>query len=194
MYVVTHWPEYSGNWASVFAVWEGGLTFYGGFIFGTLAAMIYSRKLGIPFWRLSDIAAPGFAIGLGLGRVGCFLNGCCFGKPAELPWAVAFPGQEAAGLAAGCRVHPTQIYEALFGFALFGMLWSIRHKKYFDGFKVSLMFLLYGLWRFFTDYFRFYEQSQRWWWGLTNNQWISLAIILFVLGAGLVIKSRKNIR
>jgi phosphatidylglycerol:prolipoprotein diacylglycerol transferase len=194
MYVLTHLGEYSDNWLSVLAVWEGGLTFYGGFIFGTLAAVFYSKKLGVSFWHLADMAAPAFALGLGLGRIGCFLNGCCFGKPSELPWAVTFPDQGMAGLAAGCRVHPTQLYEALFGFALFGLLWALRKRKIYDGFKVSLMFLLYGAWRFIIDYFRFYEQSQRWVLGLTNNQWISLTIILFALLAGLVLKLKHKPR
>lgn len=192
MYVLTHWNEYAGNPWQALAVWEGGLTFYGGFILGALTAAVYCRVRKISFWTIADMAAPGFALGLGLGRIGCFLNGCCFGKPSQRPWAVQFPAYGAADLAEGCAVHPTQLYEALFGFAAFGLLWALRNKKIFPGLSICLFFLLYGIWRFVSDQFRFYEQSQRWAFGLTNNQWISLGIILFAIGAGLVLKLRYD--
>jgi len=191
MYVATHWSEYSSNPWQALAVWEGGLTFYGGFILGTLTAAVFCRVRRISFWTIADIAAPGFAMGLGLGRIGCFLNGCCFGKPSQLPWAVQFPAYGASGLTSGCAVHPTQLYEALFGFATFGLLWTMRNKKIFSGSSICLFFLLYGIWRLLSDQFRVYEQSQRWWFGLTNNQWISLAIILFAIGASLLLRPAK---
>jgi len=192
MYVATHWSEYTSNPWQALAVWEGGLTFYGGFILGTLTAAVYCRFKKISFWTIADIAAPGFAAGLGLGRIGCFLNGCCFGRPSQLPWAVHFPADGAAGLTAGCGVHPTQLYESAFGFAVFGLLWTLRNRKKFPGFSICLFFLLYGIWRFISDQFRVYEQSQRWVFGLTNNQWISLGIILFAIGAGLMLKLRHK--
>jgi phosphatidylglycerol---prolipoprotein diacylglyceryl transferase len=190
MYVATHWSEYSSNPWQALAVWEGGLTFYGGFILGTLTAAAFCRARKVSFWTIADIAAPGFAMGLGLGRIGCFLNGCCYGKPSSLPWAVHFPANGTTGPISGCAVHPTQIYEALFGFATFGLLWALRNKKMFPGFSICLFFLLYGLWRFASDYLRFYETSQRWTFGLSNNQWISIGIILFAIVAGLVLKSK----
>ncbi len=192
MYVTTHWNEYSSTPWKALAVWEGGLTFYGGFILGTLTAVAYCRVRKISFWTIADIAAPGFAMGLGLGRIGCFLNGCCFGKPSSLPWAVTFPVNGAAELASGCPVHPTQLYEALFGFAAFGLLWTLRNKRKFSGFSICLLFLLYGIWRFVSDQFRIYEQSQRWSFGLTNNQWISMGIILIAITAGLMLKLRHK--
>jgi len=192
MYVATHWNEYSSNPWQALAVWQGGLTFYGGFILGTLTAVAFCRVRKISFWTIADIAAPGFAAGLGLGRIGCFLNGCCFGKPSSLPWAVTFPANGAAALTAGCPVHPTQIYESAFGFVAFGLLWALRNKRKFPGFSICLFFLLYGIWRFISDQFRVYEQSQRWIFGLTNNQWISLGIILFAITAGLMLKLRHK--
>jgi phosphatidylglycerol:prolipoprotein diacylglycerol transferase len=192
MYVATHWNEYSSNPWQALAVWEGGLTFYGGFILGTLTAAAFCRARKISFWTIADLAAPGFAAGLCLGRIGCFLNGCCFGKPSQLPWAVQFPANGAAGLISGCAVHPTQLYEAVFGLAAFCLLWAMRNRKSFPGFSICLFFLLYGIWRFASDYFRFYEPSQRWNFGLTNNQWISLGIILFAITAGLMLKLRQD--
>jgi phosphatidylglycerol---prolipoprotein diacylglyceryl transferase len=194
MYVVTHWAEYAQNpWLSL-AVWQGGLTFYGGFILGTLTAAVFCRVRRISFWTIADMGAPGFALGLGLGRIGCFLNGCCFGRPSLLPWAVRFPANGAASLISGCAVHPTQLYEAAFGFLSFGLLWALRGRRKFPGASICLLFLLYGIWRFATDQFRYYEPSQRWWFGLTNNQWISLAMILFAIGAGLALRSKKQVK
>lgn len=192
MYVITHWSEYASSPWQTLAVWAGGLTFYGGFILGTLTAVMYCRSRKISFWTIADMAAPGFALGLGLGRIGCFLNGCCFGKSTQMPWAVHFPADGVAGVMAGCAVHPTQLYEAIFGFATFGLLWLLRNKNKFSGLSTCLLFLLYGIWRFTTDQFRYYDQSQRWWLGLTNNQWISLVAIIFAIGTGLILRSIKQ--
>jgi phosphatidylglycerol:prolipoprotein diacylglycerol transferase len=97
----------------------GGLSFYGGMIGGVLVSIFYVRATKINFWRLGDALAPGIALGYAITRIGCFLNGCCYGKPSTLPWAMNFPFSPdgPTGL-----VHPTQLYASLMGFAMFGIL------------------------------------------------------------------------
>ena len=90
-FVVHHFDELQRSWVSVFAVWHGGLEFYGGVIFAIPVIVLYSRHHKLPIRPYLDIVAIAMMLGLSFGRMGCFLNGCCFGKPSELPWAVRFP-------------------------------------------------------------------------------------------------------
>ncbi len=90
-YVVHYFPEFKSNLLSVFAVWRGGLELYGGAIAALIVIILYVRRHKLPVRKYLDIVAIGLCLALGFGRIGCFLNGCCFGKPADLPWAVRFP-------------------------------------------------------------------------------------------------------
>jgi len=175
-YVLSHLSEYRANYWSMLAVWEGGLTFYGGVLLAVPAAIIFMRRRKLPLWPLADLVAPAFALGVGFGRLGCFLNGCCFGKPSSLPWAMRFPVNSAAG-AMNCALQPTQLYESLFGFALFALLMYLVRKKFFPGFLFCLFIATYSVWRFFLDFFRYYEASQFTVLGLTNNQWVSIFLL-----------------
>lgn len=121
---------------------EGGLAFYGAFILGFLAAVLYLRKAGIPVLAFLDLVSPAVALGYSVARMGCFLNGCCYGKPTELPWGVVFPVVD------GLRRHPTQIYSLLAALLIFGiLLWKTRRGIRFQGQIFSLFLILYGLLR-----------------------------------------------
>jgi len=90
-FVIHHFSHFRGHLASVFAVWQGGLEFYGGVICAIPVIVLYLRHHKLPIRRYLDILAIGLMLGLAFGRMGCFLNGCGFGKPTQLPWAVRFP-------------------------------------------------------------------------------------------------------
>jgi len=90
-YVIHHFDKLQNPWTSMFAVWQGGLEFYGGVIFAIPVIIFYSRRHKLPIRPCLDIVAIALMLGLSFGRMGCFLNGCCFGKPTELPWAIRFP-------------------------------------------------------------------------------------------------------
>ncbi len=190
-YVATHWPEYSSRPLTALAVWDGGLTFYGGVLAALPLSYIYARAKKIPFWALADLAAPAFALGLGLGRIGCFLSGCCFGKPSDLPWAVRFPPHSFAGYVFDCPIHPTQLYESVFGFACFGLLLFLSRRRHFTGSLICLFIGLYGAWRLVVDFWRYYESTQVWALGLTNNQWISVMMMAAAVATGMVLKKRE---
>ena len=155
LHVVTYWnEEFAGRefW-EVFAVWKGGLVFYGGLIGATLAGYIYARKNHIPVWKLADVLAPSIALGYVFGRIGCFLNGCCFGSACSLPWAVSYPVGNLNN-APTFPVHPTQLYDSLLNLALYGGLaWLYRHKK-FDGQVFAAYLLCYAVTRSIVESFR----------------------------------------
>lgn len=129
----------------------GGLSFHGGFLGGLLATIIYVRVKKIHFWRLTDCLAPGVAIGYAITRIGCFLNGCCFGKACHLPWAVVFPN-----LHDGTPRHPSQLYASAMAMAMFGLLLFLSRGKSLGraGRLTMVFFVLEGIERFTMEIFR----------------------------------------
>jgi len=187
LYVIPYWDEYAARPLRLFAVWEGGLTMYGGLLAAVAASILYTRAKGMPFWTVSDVTAPSIALGLGITRIGCFLNGCCFGLPTDAGWGVRFPPYCAAGAEFyGIPIHPTQLYAALGGFALFAGLLLVEKRIHGEG-RLFLLFLIgYAAVRFVLDHFRFYEDVSVLAMGGSNlswNQWLSLALIV---GAAIV--------
>ena len=127
LYVLEHLPEFRREWGSALALWQGGLTLYGGVVAGTFAGLVTARRLGLPVWVVADALTPSVAIGTLFGRIGCFLNGCCYGRPTDLPWGVVFPHDSFASLEFGNQpVHPSQLYNAIAGLALFILFQSLR--------------------------------------------------------------------
>jgi phosphatidylglycerol---prolipoprotein diacylglyceryl transferase len=178
-YVVQNFAYYAAEPFKFFAVWEGGLIFYGGAISAFLGLLLTARKKKWPFWKTLDFLVPYGALTQAFGRIGCFLNGCCFGKACNLPWAVRFPELPYA-------VHPTQLYEAFYDIMLFAFLTARRKRVRFEGEITLLYLLLYGIGRYMIEFMR--EPSWMWM-GLTSNQWLSIAIII---AAFIVFQSRRR--
>lgn len=181
LYILTHRDHYSSI-LDIVAIWQGGATFYGGLILAVAGAIVYLRIKKISFFRLADIGAPSIAAGVFVTRWGCFLSGCCFGNATSCPTGVVFPpGSPAGHYHAGVPIHPTQIYSSLYGLVIFVLLILLDRKERFDGFLFAWLCILYGIARFIVDFFRFYEDSAIVVAGLTDNQVISIVLIL--LGA-----------
>ncbi|MBN1826167.1 MAG: prolipoprotein diacylglyceryl transferase [Candidatus Eisenbacteria bacterium] len=158
LYVIPYWDYFAAEPARIFAVWEGGLTMYGGLIAAVAVSAVFTRRAGISFRRTADVTAPSIALGLGITRIGCFFNGCCFGHPTACALGVRFPAHSAAGAEfPGVPIHPTQLYAAAFGFALFGFLLFIEKRIRGDGRLFLVLIGLYGAARIVLDQFRFYE-------------------------------------
>ncbi|MSP60070.1 MAG: prolipoprotein diacylglyceryl transferase [Myxococcales bacterium] len=147
-------------------VWEGGLVFYGGLAGALLAGLFYTRRHGMSFFASADLVTPSLAIGHAIGRIGCFLAGCCFGRPTGSPLAVHFPPEALAfqemvarGLlpaSAGCTpgLHPTQLYEAAGELAIFVLLVVVQRRKRPAGHLFVLWMGLYALLRAAIEIFR----------------------------------------
>ena len=166
-YVIQFWRDFQGNVWRVLAVQEGGLVFYGGFlgVLAVIALYVYLKKLNI--WKLLDVIAPGVALGYAIGRLGCFLNGCCYGVATSLPWGISFPAGSLANYAFGVKpLHPTQLYGALAGLLIFIILMLIRRYKKFDGMVVLIGIMLYSAYRFAIEFIR---TNPTYFWHLTGN-------------------------
>ena len=155
LYVISYWREsFAGRpLEEIFMVWNGGLVFYGGLIGSSLACILYARLKKLPLWKLADILAPSIALGYVFGRIGCLLNGCCYGRACNLPWAIRFPEGNPLG-SPTFPVHPTEIYESLLNLCLYAALaWLFRRKK-FDGQVFGVYLVSYAVLRSFVEMFR----------------------------------------
>jgi phosphatidylglycerol---prolipoprotein diacylglyceryl transferase len=159
LYVGTYWKEKfaGGPWWEIFMVQHGGLVFYGGLIGASLAIIFYCRLRRVPLWKLADVFAPSIALGYVFGRLGCLMNGCCYGRECALPWAITYPRSHDTfpnAAEQATPVHPTQIYDSLLNLVLFLFLaWLYRRKK-FDGQVFATYLICYAFTRSFVEYFR----------------------------------------
>jgi phosphatidylglycerol---prolipoprotein diacylglyceryl transferase len=181
LHVVTYWKEEFADkpFSEVFMVQHGGLVFYGGLIGASLACIIYVRWKKIPLWKMADILAPSIALGYVFGRIGCLLNGCCFGKACEMPWAITYPpGHETHPVnVAAIPVHPTQIYDSLMNLGLYlGLAWLYRRKK-FDGQVFAAYLMCYAITRSVAETFRGDYTDLHIHGGLTPAHLISIGIM-----------------
>jgi phosphatidylglycerol:prolipoprotein diacylglycerol transferase len=184
VYVVTYWREsFAGQpiW-EIFMVQHGGLVFYGGLIGATAAGILYARTKKLPVWKVADIVAPSIALGYVFGRIGCLLNGCCYGRACDLPWAIRFPADNPLRPPT-YPVHPTEIYDSLLNLILYlGLAWLYRRKK-FDGEVFAVYLMCYAVTRSIVEAFRGDYTPAHLHFGLTPAHLISIAT--FVAGAGL---------
>jgi phosphatidylglycerol:prolipoprotein diacylglycerol transferase len=127
-YVVLHSGYFWGQPLDIVKLWQGGLAFHGGILGGFLAGIWFTKKRKIPFWKFADALAPGIILAQAIGRVGCFLNGCCYGRETAVPWAVTFRHPESSALL-NVPLHPTQLYEMAGNLGIFFFLWSIRGRN-----------------------------------------------------------------
>jgi len=180
LYVVSYWREqFAGQpITEIFRVWRGGLVYYGGLIGASLAGILYARKHALPVWKLADVIAPSIALGCVFGRIGCLLNGCCYGRECTLPWAIHFPrGHQTYPHG----VHPTEVYDSLLNLVLYlGLAWLYRRKK-FEGEVFAAYLIGYALFRSFVEMFRGdYPQHYLGGWA-TPAQLVSMGILVFGL-------------
>lgn len=249
-YVVHHFDQFQESWISVFAIWKGGLELLGGVLLAIAVIVLYLWYYNLPIRRYLDILAIGLMLALAFGRIGCFLNGCCFGKPTNLTWAVRFPydsfayrsqinpnlarnrpdpqlqlspefisymGKNATrypkpyenltesqkqtlkenNKLRSLPVHPTQLYSSANGAVLCLILYLLwrRTKKaglhktanrpfVKPGYTFSLMFILYGITRFYLEFLRDDNPFEYGWWIIYKGATVSqnLGIYLTILG------------
>ncbi len=171
-YIIQFWDYFRTSPLDMVKIWEGGIVLYGGLIGGLLGFSIFIWMKRLSFLVLLDLFVPGMALAQGFGRIGCFFNGCCYGKPATVPWAVSFPFLDHP-------VHPTQLYEATFCFSLALLLLFLWRKRLAVGAVSFAYFTLYPLGRFSIEFFR--GDNAKIFLNLTLSQWISVLIMILTL-------------
>lgn len=201
LYVVRNYDaEFAGNFWKIFKINEGGIVFQGGFIGAMLVAWFLCKKKNFDFVKSLDIVAPCLALGHAFGRIGCFLNGCCYGGLCDSSMGVRFPhnslpyvhqmsrGQLPPGAEYSLPVHPTQIYSFIANLAICLILVWVTAKIKIKGQLFSLYLMLYGVWRLAVEFLRDDQDRHL---GLSVAQYI--AIGQFIVGLALWIYfARKN--
>lgn len=184
-YVAAHWPEFRLEPQTIWRLDLGGLVYYGGFAGGALAAFWFARRRALPLPFAADFIATGLPLGHALGRIGCFLNGCCYGRPSGAFPGVRFPEGSAPWLHYGhTPLHPTQLYEAAGNFLLYLFLARAYRNTPRDGRVFGFYLVLYPVGRFALEFLRG-DQRLRWA-GLTAAQVISTGLF----GAGAILLAR----
>ena len=179
--------------------WNGGFTYYGGFVAASVTAWFVLKRDRFPFWKAADMAGFTVPLGLAFGRMGCLMAGCCFGATCDLPWALSFPprsdaseAQFKAGLLADARtwslpVHPTQIYESAASLAISALcLFWFHPRKRYDGQVFAAFLVLYGAARFALEFLR--RDARGGLFGLSTSQIVAIAMV----GVAAVIHARRT--
>lgn len=170
----------------LFKIWQGGLVFYGGLIASLVTGFCYLKWHRLPILKFFDFFVPAVALGHAIGRLGCFMSGCCYGRPLlhDAWYAVIFPANVNSLAPAGIPLYPTQLMESAAEFLLFLALnWKLKHKA-FEGQIVSLYLICYAVIRFSLELVRGdVERGFLFGGDLSTSQFI--ALILFVTGVGL---------
>jgi len=175
-YVAFHWQEFSHDLIKIIAFWRGGLgglMFYGGFLGGIVAGVLFIWLRRLPVRRMMDAVSPAIVLGEGFTRIGCFLNGCCFGSPTCSPLGIVFPPNSPAGATfIGQPIHPTQLYSSAAGFLMFLFALWLERRNLKPGVLSAVLLVVYSLFRFGIDFVRYYENKTNLW----GNQIVALGM------------------
>jgi len=175
--------EYLHHPLKVFAVWEGGMSFHGGVLGVIILGWFFVRRNKLSFYQLADAVVPFAALGLGIGRIGNFINAELYGRVTNVPWAMIFPGSD------GLPRHPSQLYQALLeGFLLFAILQVLYRRIKGDGFVFWIFIGGYGFFRFFVEFFREADHQLGYLFGyFTFGQMLCLAMMIIATAGILII-------
>lgn len=177
VFMLLSMDEHSYTLSDIYRVWEGGLSFHGGLIFAIIAVAIYLRRVKIPFLQMADLLAPSAAIGYAFTRIGCFLNGCCYGHATDLPWAISFRDATLGGLITEPS-HPAQLYAFAANIAIFALLTRVEKLKRAHGFTFFAYIGLYSIYRFLIEIVRKGVTADIAFAGITEAQILSIALLI----------------
>jgi phosphatidylglycerol:prolipoprotein diacylglycerol transferase len=153
LYVFINFEDFRASPLDIFKLWNGGLVFFGGFVSAVAASIITLKIKKLPFLKTADTIAPGVALGHGIGRLGCFFAGCCYGRQCDLPIAVQFSNPDSLA-PLHVPLHPTQLYMVFANVLLFFILIFLQRRKRFNGMIFLSYIILYSVFRFVIEFFR----------------------------------------
>lgn len=184
LYVIVHWSDtFAKAPLQALNFRAGGMVSYGGFIGAFLAGYIFTRRHKLDFFQLADLCLPGALLGQSIGRIGCFLVGDDYGRPAPgLPWAVTFPKDPDSMLPRdlqGQELHPTQLYMCFKAFVCFLILRYFLLHRSFKGQVFAAALITYPLFRAIVEIYRYDSVERGVYFGLSTAQWLAIPAILF---------------
>jgi phosphatidylglycerol---prolipoprotein diacylglyceryl transferase len=203
-YVFEYWGDKVNSFWEIFELWKGGIVLYGSILGGTIGFLVFRWRRWFPILPVLDTIAPALAFGIAIGRIGCFLNGCCYGDACTLPWAVRFPKQSPPWVSEVERslipldanyslwLHPTQIYSTIDGLILFLLLTAYFPLRTRDGQVMGLLLVTYPITRFLIEYLRNDEGVFSA--GMTISQLISLGLLAFGVAYWTILSRRPAFR
>ncbi len=181
IHVFDRWSYFADHPLEIFG--GAGMGIFGAILGGTLVGVLYARVKGIPVGRLCDVCAFGLLLAQAVGRIGCTLNGCCYGTATDLPWGTMWTNRHSDGFndtaASGISVHPTQLYELIFDLCVFAFLWFIRKKIGPPGALYLIYISIYSLGRFFISFLRVNDEAFL---GLNQAQVVSIVVLVIAVG------------
>jgi phosphatidylglycerol:prolipoprotein diacylglycerol transferase len=190
-YIFINFSYYVANPLYMFKIWQGGLVFSGGLIAVLIALAFYIRHQDLSYLQIGDLWAPAASLGQGIGRIGCLMAGCCYGRPTDLFWGIIFTDPECLA-PLNTPLHPTQIYSSLSGFIIFGILMIIHKRKSFKGQVLIWFLILHSTSRLLIERFRGDDRGL-----LANSEWTmtqaaTSIILLAAIVALFILKSRQD--
>ena len=197
LFIIVSWPQLGETFAdkltTIIKDFRYGFVFYGGMIVSVTALILYMKKKKLPILKTSDFMIVALPLGHALGRIGCFLAGCCYGRPTDLPWGVTFtdPHSLVPPELLGTTLHPTQLYEAGLNFLLFLLLHKLYQRPHKDGSILVCYVACYGLLRFFIEFFRG-DFRGAFWLGLSPSQLIAIIISLIARALWLRLAKKEH--
>ncbi len=188
-HVIDYFGYYAANPLAAFALYEGGLSIYGGVLGGLAAGALYARRAKMPLLVLLDAVAPALILAQSVGRLGCIVNGDAQGAPTDLPWAFTYVNPGALVAELGVPGHPYPVYEIIWNLLVLAVLWRLRGSVRVPGVLFLTYAGLYSLGRFFLTFVR---QEGEVLWGLQQAQVIALAVLMVAMPA-IVYLSRRPV-
>ncbi len=183
LHVIDRWEYYGLHPGEI--IGGGGLTAYGGVLGATIGVWVYSRFSKVHFAYLADMIAPGIILSQAVGRVGCTINGCCYGMETLLPWGIGYAHPDSFG-PLGISTHPTTVYEIIWNLLVFGVLFRLKGHLKPDGSLYMVYISLYSVYRLGTDFLR---EGTSFLFGLHQAQIIAV-IVLSITVPLLVMRTR----
>jgi phosphatidylglycerol:prolipoprotein diacylglycerol transferase len=191
LYILINFSYYKSHLIDILKIWQGGLVFSGGLVAVAAAMALYLRRHRLSFWATGDLWAPALAVGQAIGRIGCFMAGCCYGTPTDLPWGAIFTHPQSLA-PQNIPLHPTQIYASLAGFSIFFILLVLHRRRKFPG-QIFLWYLiLHSTARLFIERFRGDERGLIPGTEMTLTQLLALGILIAAVAALFALKPESR--
>lgn len=190
LYIVINISHYLERPMDVLKIWQGGLVFSGGIVGVVLTAIWYTRRHRLSFWKIADIWAPPMVLGQAIGRIGCLMAGCCYGKPTGSRWGVVFTDPHSLA-PLNIPLHPTQLYSSALNFIIFFILLALRRKKAYHGQVFLWLLVLHSTARLFVERFRGDDRGTIFGSEMSATQLVTLMILITAIVTLFIFKRRQ---